>query len=122
MTRMGVAESGLAGGAIAADWNTAGRPSRAADAVFVLFLLAQCLDGIFTYVGVLTWGVDIEANPLISSLMLHFGHGPALLGAKIFAIALGIALHLRQVHGAIAALTAFYFGVAILPWTVILFD
>jgi hypothetical protein len=97
------------------------QPSRLGDVLLVLFLLAQCFDGVLTYVGVLTFGVAVEANPLINSLMLRFGEGAALLGAKTVAAALGIALHLRHVHIAIAILTAFYVGVAILPWTVLLF-
>lgn len=91
------------------------------DAVLVLFLLAQCFDGVFTYVGVLTFGLEVEANPLIASLMAEFGHGPALAGAKIVAALLGIALHLREIHGAVALLAAFYVTAAIVPWTAILF-
>ena len=97
------------------------QPSRLGDLLLVLFLLAQCFDGVLTYVGVLTFGVASEANPLLSGLMLRFGEGAALLGAKSVAAVLGIALHLRHVHMAIALLTAFYVGVAILPWTVLLF-
>jgi uncharacterized membrane protein len=91
------------------------------DVVLVLFLLAQCFDGVFTYVGVSTYGLGIEANPLLAGLMTSLGHGTALLAAKIIAATLGICLHLRQVHGAVALLAAFYGAVAILPWTVILF-
>ena len=36
----------------------------------IAFLVAQCLDGIFTYVGVATFGNGIEANPLIAALMI----------------------------------------------------
>jgi hypothetical protein len=121
MIRLRVTEPGLEGGAIAVRSRAWDRPSRIGDLVFVLFLVSQCLDGIFTYVGVLTFGLDIEANPIVSGLMVEFGEGAGLLGAKTVAIVLGIALHLRQVHGAIAALTAFYFAVAILPWTMVLF-
>jgi hypothetical protein len=99
----------------------AGASSRLGDVLLVLFLLAQCLDGVLTYVGVLSYGPAVEANPLVAGLMLRFGEGGGLLGAKIVASALGIALHLRQVHVAIALLTAFYVGVAILPWTILLF-
>jgi hypothetical protein len=91
------------------------------DLVIITFLLAQCLDGIFTYLGVLTHGISIEANPLIASLMAVFGFGPALAAAKVVAGALGICLHLRQIHSAVAFLSLFYLAVAIVPWSVILF-
>jgi hypothetical protein len=97
------------------------RQSRFGDIALVLFLLAQCFDGVLTYVGVTTFGVGVEANPLLSGLMLRFGEGPALLGAKLVAGGLGVALHLRQVHAAVALLTLFYVAVAIVPWTAILF-
>lgn len=85
------------------------------------FLLTQCFDGVFTYIGVLSFGLGIEANPIIASLMTQVGNGPALTLAKLFAGALGICLHMRQVHGAVALLTGFYMAAAILPWTAILF-
>jgi len=91
------------------------------DAVLLLFLLAQCFDGVFTYVGVRTYGLAIEANPIITVLMMYLGHGAALAAAKTLAATLGICLHLRQVHSAIAVLALFYTGVAILPWVMILF-
>jgi hypothetical protein len=70
---------------------------------------------------VTTFGVGIEANPVIAALMLHFGEGTALLGTKITAAGLGIGLHLRQVHGAVALLAGFYLALAVLPWTALLF-
>jgi hypothetical protein len=91
------------------------------NAVLVAFLLAQCFDGVFTYVGVVTFGTEIEANPVIGVLMLHLGHGTALMIAKALSASLGIALHLRRVHGAVAALACFYLTVAIFPWIAILF-
>lgn len=69
----------------------------------------------------MSFGLGIEANPIIASLMMQFGHGPALTLAKLFAGALGICLHMRQVHGAVALLTGFYITAAIVPWTAILF-
>lgn len=91
------------------------------DAVLLVFLLAQCFDGVFTYVGVRSYGLAIEANPLLAFLMTYLGHGAALAAAKTIAATLGICLHLRQVHGAVAMLALFYTGVAILPWVMILF-
>jgi hypothetical protein len=102
-------------------WNQPDSRSWFGDLVIITFLFAQCFDGIFTYLGVLTYGISIEANPIIASLMTMFGLGPALAGAKIVAGALGICLHLRQIHGAVALLSLFYLTVAIVPWSVILF-
>jgi hypothetical protein len=53
--------------------------------------------------------------------MSELGHVPALAVAKSGAAALGIALYTLQVYGAVALLTAFYFIVAIVPWTILLF-
>ena len=91
------------------------------DIVLVAFLLVQCLDGVFTYVGVATFGLAIEANPVVAGLMTHLGHGPGLLSAKMVAAFLGICLHFREVHLAVAVLTGFYAAAALAPWTVILF-
>jgi hypothetical protein len=90
------------------------------DLVVVAFLLVQCLDGVFTYLGVGIWGPTIEANPLISSAMAVAGSGAGIGAAKVVAIGFGILLHLRRVHSAVALLTAIYFTMAILPWTVLL--
>ena len=91
------------------------------DLALVAFLLAQCLDGVFTYVGVVAFGIGIEANPVIAGLMTHLGLGPGLLSAKMIAALLGISLHLRQVHDAVAVLTGFYLAAAIAPWALIWF-
>ncbi len=93
------------------------RPNLFGDLAVVGFVLVQCLDGVFTYLGVRTWGPGIEANPLISSAMSFAGLGAGLAGTKLIAVALGIVLHLRQTHLVVAILTAFYFAAAIVPWT-----
>ena len=97
------------------------RPSLFGDVVLVTFLLMQVLDGTLTYVGVTTFGMGIEANPLLASLMMHLGHGPALMAAKSVAALLGIGLHLRGTHLAVAILAAFYITAAVLPWALLLF-
>ncbi len=101
--------------------NPAAWRARLGNLALVLFLVAQVSDGVLTYVGVITFGIGIEANPLIATLIGYFGAAAALTAAKALAAVLGIALHLRGVHTAVALLTAFYFIVAILPWMVILF-
>jgi hypothetical protein len=95
--------------------------AHAGNFLVVVFLIAQCLDGVFTYVGVVTFGMSVEANPILANLMEQFGHAAGLVGAKIFAAGLGIGLHLYGIHLAVAALTAFYLTVAVAPWAVVLF-
>jgi hypothetical protein len=89
--------------------------------VLLIFLLAQCFDGFFTYVGVVRFGIAVEANPIIATLMTQLGHETALIAAKTLAAGLGICLYLRQVHAAVAFLAGFYLTVAILPWVILLF-
>ena len=95
--------------------------SRFGDLMVVGFVLMQCLDAMFTYVGVSIWGPAIEANPLISSAIASAGIVGALGAAKGVAIGFGMLLHLRRVHSLVAVLTAIYFAVAILPWATLFF-
>jgi len=87
----------------------------------VVFLFAQFTDGLFTYLGVSAFGLGVEANPIVVSLMTHLGHGPGLVSAKMLAAVLGVCLYQRRIHGAVAALAGFYLTVAIAPWAVLLF-
>jgi hypothetical protein len=89
------------------------------DLAMVVFIVVQCLDGALTYLGVHTWGLSIEANPLVHSAVSYAGVGTGLAATKAFAVALGIALHLRRVHLIVALLSVFYLAVAILPWTML---
>ena len=94
--------------------------SRFGDAMVVAFLVMQCLDGVFTYLGVGIWGPTIEANPIVASAMTAGGLTVGLFGAKLVAIGFGIVLHLRRVHNLVALLAAVYFTVAIVPWALLL--
>jgi hypothetical protein len=101
-------------------WNAP--DSRFGNLVVLGFLCVQCLDGVFTYLGIRTWGLGIEGNPIISSAVAHAGLGAGLAGTKLVAVAFGIVLHLRRIHGLVALLTAFYVAVAILPWVILLLN
>jgi hypothetical protein len=116
-----VLPASFCGRSAANPWSFSVRRSLFGDAVLIVFLLAQCLDGVFTYVGVKTYGISAEANPLIATLMIYVGHGTALMGAKLLAGLLGIGLHIGQVHSAVAMLAVFYLAVAVFPWISILF-
>jgi len=91
------------------------------DIALVVFLIAQASDGVLTYVGVSTYGLHMEANPLIGWLMTVLGEGAALATAKAAAVGFGIALHLSAVHRAVAVLAVVYLTVAVVPWLAILF-
>jgi hypothetical protein len=96
--------------------------SRFGNLVVLGFLCVQCLDGVLTYLGIRTWGPGIEGNPVVSSAVSHAGLGAGLAGTKLIAVAFGIVLHLRRIHGLIALLTAFYVAAAILPWVILLLN
>src|SRR5258707_14210063 len=87
------------------------------DLMVVAFLVMQCLDGVFTYLGVGIWGPTIEANPLISSAMAVGGGRSGVAAAQLVAISFGIVLHLRRVHNLVAALRAIYLAAAYSPRT-----
>jgi hypothetical protein len=53
--------------------------------------------------------------------MTELGHGVGLLSAKVVAAALGVCLHLYQIHSVVALLAGFYLTAAVAPWMVILF-
>ncbi|HZR22403.1 MAG TPA: DUF5658 family protein [Vicinamibacterales bacterium] len=89
------------------------------DLVVIGFVLAQVLDGVFTYLGVRIWGLGIEANPVVSSAVAMAGPVAGLTAVKLIAISFGALLHVRRVHNLVALLTAIYFAAAILPWTAI---
>jgi uncharacterized membrane protein len=97
-------------------WFNSGSRSRFGDAAIVIFLLAQAADGVMTYVGVSTSGASIEANPILQALMTSFGYGAVLLGAKLTAGGLGVALHLVGVHRLVAVLSGVYVVFAVVPW------
>ena len=91
------------------------------DLALALFLLSQVADGILTYVGVSTYGVHVEGNPIIGWLMGAMGQGPALATAKLTAGCFGVILHVTAVHKAVALLAGFYLIAAIGPWVAMLF-
>src|SRR5687767_12725667 len=96
-------------------WDTPRSPF--GDLVVLGFVITQCLDGAFTYLGVSLWGPGAEGNPLIRSVISQAGLGVGLAGAKLFAVGLGMFLHLCRVHNIVALLTVIYVVCAIVPWT-----
>lgn len=87
------------------------------DGVLLLFLLAQLADGAMTYLGVHVFGLEIEANPIVSWYIAAFGVGVALLAAKLLAATCAMTLHLTARHRTVGVLTILYLGAAVWPWS-----
>lgn len=119
MSPSGLAAGTVRAGSAAGRWLSEG--PRFGNLVVIVFVLVQYLDGFYTYAGFSIWGLGVEANPLIRAAAGAVGPGPGLFLAKITAIGFGILLHLRGVHHVIAALTALYVVLSIVPWTTLLF-
>lgn len=95
-------------------------PAWFGDIVIVIFLCAQVIDGVFTYLGVMSFGVS-EGNPLIAHYMHALGVGPSLAAAKLVAVGGAVVLHLLSFHRLLGLLTLMYLSLAVLPWTLVLF-
>ena len=117
----GAVETVFCGARLPKMWRAGLSRSSFGDLVLVAFLLTQGLDGFYTYVGVLTYGPGVEANPVVGALMAHLGHAAGLASAKAVASLLGICLYFCQVYTVLALLTGFYLTAAIAPWMIILY-
>jgi hypothetical protein len=87
--------------------------------MLLLFLAAQCLDGLFTYAAVHAYGTHAEGNILIATWIALVGPAPALFGAKTVAAAGGVLLYVRGMHRTLSVLTMLYGVGAIGPWIVV---
>jgi hypothetical protein len=94
--------------------------TRHGDVAFVLFVLMQLLDGIFTYVGIAAFGPGIEANPLLAWYVAVYGATTALVGAKLMALGCGAILYATAMHRTMGALVVVYVVGALAPWVRIL--
>ena len=100
--------------------HTAGRHAWFGNVVILLFLIAQVLDGAFTYLGISAFGLS-EGNPLIAYYIRNHGVGPSVTAAKALAVVCSMVLHLLGLHRTLGLLTLMYLSLAVLPWTYLLF-
>ena len=96
------------------------RQPSAIDVLWLTFVAVQALDGVLTYVGVRTFGLGIEANPVVAWYAEAFGPAAGLLAAKTFAIACASVLYVTARHRTVAVLTLLYLAFAIIPWAHVL--
>ena len=100
--------------------STFARPDWFGNVVIILFLVAQVLDGAFTYLGISSFGLS-EGNPLIAHYIREHGLGVSLTAAKVLAVVCSMVLHLLGLHRTLGLLTLMYMSMALLPWTYLIF-
>jgi uncharacterized membrane protein len=88
--------------------------------MLIAFVFAQLCDGVLTYIGVHTFGLGIEANPIVSWYIGALGAGMALLAAKGLAIACAVLLYRFAHYRTIGVLTVMYLTMAVQPWVSLL--
>jgi hypothetical protein len=80
------------------------------------FITMQVADWIATCQGVILFGTEIEANPLLRFLMERFDIILTLTSAKVAATGAGFLLHLLGRHLEVAILTLLYTMFGLIPW------
>jgi len=83
----------------------------------ICFILVQLADWLATYHGLIRFGTEIEANPLLRFLMERYDIVFALTSAKLTATIAGAFLHLFNRHLEVATLTLIYTWFALIPWS-----
>lgn len=91
----------------------------------LILAVLQIMDGVLTGIGVSQFGVHMEGNFLLKSLMLHMGNLPALVLVKTTAIGViaVLCVHNWQVpwlKHALRGVIALYLTFAVIPWMVLL--
>lgn len=84
--------------------------------VMGIFLATQFLDGVLTYWGVSRFGVQLEFNSWLATLMTAIGPGTALLAAKGLACVCGFVLFATTSFRVLAIATGWCLGFAVIPW------
>ena len=84
--------------------------------VFAVFLTAQVLDGLLTYIGVSVLGIEVEANVLLATSMEAIGTPSTLIVAKLIACGCGYILYRTAWYRPLAITAGLYVGVAVVPW------
>jgi hypothetical protein len=84
--------------------------------------VAQFLDGLLTYFGMIKFGITAEGNALLRFLMDYMGVAQALITVKLLSVYVVVFLCLRDVSQkflriAFKSIAIFYFVFAICPWT-----
>jgi hypothetical protein len=85
-----------------------------------LFTAVQFADAAQTAHGIQRFGLGIEANPILASLLVMFGPTTTLVGAKVISVLGGTALYLCARYVALVVLTITVVFSAVVPWAFLL--
>ena len=91
----------------------------------IMLALLQVADGSLTYAGLGIYGLHMEGNAFLRSLMSVYGTFPVLVVAKLFALACVVWLTVlshekRWIRPAIGFMSGVYLAAAIIPWAYLL--
>jgi Domain of unknown function (DUF5658) len=102
-------------------------PSREILLLALTLMLLQIADGVLTAVGVIHLGINMEANPILRSLMQSYGPAVALMTVKSMAV--GVIAILATLSASVSWLAMAFRGLvllytifAIMPWSIILYS
>lgn len=98
----------------------------------IILSIFQVLDGVLTYFGVLRFGIESEANPLIRAAINTFGLFNSLFFVKVFALFVIFFLYKtylkdqteneqKHLYYGLTFLVTLYAVFAVFPWTYMLF-
>lgn len=85
--------------------------------ILALFVIAQVLDGMFTYLGV-SRGFP-EGNVLMDVAFQRYGLVPTLLCVKGISIVLGVFIYMLKGERLVMWLAIVFWVFAVLPWTLV---
>ena len=90
-------------------------------------IFCQVLDGLLTYAGLTVLGVHMEGNLFLRALINAYGKAPVLFFTKLAAVGFVVLLtfqaHQRRwIRPIIALLILIYLGLAVGPWTYIIWN
>jgi hypothetical protein len=95
------------------------RHANQAPIVLAVFILTQMLDGTLTYWGVTKFGLAVESNAYLLTLMESIGPAQALIAAKMVAVVCGFILFSTTSFRVLAVATGWCLGFAVVPWLVL---
>lgn len=89
-----------------------------------LLILFQILDGLFTLLGINTFGVEIEGNPLVRNFIEIVGPSVGILFVKLATIIIIFCIcvfgcKVKWITPALSGVAYIYFLFALAPWTIV---